>query len=83
MILSLAQIRLLPRAVCRSCNAPIIWARTDNGRPIPLDAEPSKRVILDNTHGADMIGANVVDTLMPHHATCPNAAKHRKRKAGG
>lgn len=25
---------------CRSCGAPIIWARTLRGKAIPLDAEP-------------------------------------------
>jgi len=24
---------------CRSCNAPIVWARTTNGKAIPVDAE--------------------------------------------
>jgi len=25
---------------CRSCNAELIWATTEKGKPIPLDAEP-------------------------------------------
>jgi hypothetical protein len=26
---------------CRSCNAPVVWARTTKGKNIPLDAEDS------------------------------------------
>lgn len=26
--------------VCRTCKDPIVWARTTNGYPIPLDPEP-------------------------------------------
>ena len=81
MILSRAQIKCLPVGLCRSCKAQIIWARTDNGRRIPIDAEPVKRVILDDSHGGDIVGASLVDTFMPHHATCPNAEQHRKAKA--
>ncbi len=27
---------------CRTCGAPIIWARTAKNKAIPLDAEPSE-----------------------------------------
>jgi len=27
---------------CRSCEAPVIWAMTERGKLMPVDAEPSK-----------------------------------------
>lgn len=30
-----------PVVKCRSCGAPIIWAITERGKRIPLDAEPN------------------------------------------
>lgn len=64
---------IFARKLCRSCGAPVIWVRTINGKAQPLDAEPQKRVIIND----DGIGL-VVDTYMPHHATCPYADRHRK-----
>lgn len=58
---------------CRSCSAPILWTRTTKNRPIPLDPDPDKRVVVTDT------GARVVDTYTPHFATCPHADKHRHR----
>jgi hypothetical protein len=29
--------------VCVRCKRPILWAKTINGYPVPLDAEPHKR----------------------------------------
>jgi hypothetical protein len=28
-------------ATCRRCDAPIIWAKTEKGRPVPLDVNPA------------------------------------------
>lgn len=33
-------------ATCRSCGAPIVWARTPAGKRTPLDAKPEKRVVI-------------------------------------
>lgn len=30
----------LTRAKCRSCEAPIFWVFTENGRRMPIDADP-------------------------------------------
>ena len=79
-LLGRARLQEVPVVQCRSCGARIRWARTVNGSKIPIDAEPAKRIVLTTDHGADIIGAVVVDTFMPHHATCPNAAEHRKAK---
>jgi hypothetical protein len=72
-----------PSRACRSCGAPIIFAQTDGGKTIPVDAAPQKRVVL---RPVDLPNeppvAQVVDTYVSHFATCPNAAQHRKPKEG-
>lgn len=60
---------------CRSCQAPIIWVTSaTTKRPMPLDAKPEKRVVVDEHH----VG-RVVDAYVSHFSTCPNAAQHRKK----
>lgn len=75
-------------ASCRACGAAIVWARTINDRPIPLDAEPNPagNVILDGTT-AHVLGGDGqtipfelahladADRHMPHHATCTEWGK--------
>lgn len=69
---------------CRSCDAPIVFARTIKGRRIPLDAEPN-----DTTGNIELrqgIAYVVTDARDPdthrytsHFATCPNAGDWRNR----
>ena len=61
-----------------SCGASMLWAKTKNNKNIPLDAEPEKRFVFlpERPEGV----ADMVDTYMPHHATCPEADKYRKDK---
>lgn len=78
-------------SACRSCSAPILWARTERGKRIPLDAEPyggdDTRGLfvlreLDDPEGPLAIAAWGLDGLEPHYrshfATCPQAAEHRR-----
>ena len=53
---------------CRSCNAPIIWFKTAEGRNMPVDADTVEA------------GDTEMDLTRhkSHFATCPNADKHRK-----
>jgi hypothetical protein len=60
---------------CRACNAPLVWATSENGRPMPLDAKPEKRVVV----GGDGVG-RVVTTHVSHFVTCPKAGEFRKPK---
>lgn len=81
---------------CSRCPAEIVWAVTEKGAKIPLDAKPEKRTVLvpmsgevvvrrsrdvptlpDGSFGLN-VRAVVVDTFMPHHATCPAVASFRK-----
>jgi hypothetical protein len=66
-------------ARCRSCGAPIIWAKTARGSPIPLDASPGPQPNLaPNADGAMVVVPPGSGQHTSHFATCPNAAAHRK-----
>lgn len=62
---------------CKSCNAPIYWAKTESGKAIPLDRPGESRVVIEAGR------AKVRQTFVAHFATCPNADKHRKGKDHG
>ncbi len=75
------------RALCRSCNAAILWVETVNGRKMPLDPEP----VADGNMVVEPDGrmrtvkkadANAIPFETPryksHFATCKFAASHRK-----
>jgi len=70
---------------CRSCGAPILWARSTRGRMVPLDREP----VADGTIilGADDVAFVLGPADEPiagtpryhsHFATCPDADKYRR-----
>ncbi|HEY1309247.1 MAG TPA: hypothetical protein VGF24_37165 [Vicinamibacterales bacterium] len=75
-------------AVCKSCGAEIVWAKTIKGRPIPLDRAPSQRgnVVLSdegtalvyNSPGAIAPRYQDSPRYLSHFATCPDADEHRK-----
>lgn len=75
-------------AVCRSCGATILWAKTDTGKSMPLDAEPDSagNVLLYRTPRglqAVVMGKTVApdpraSVHQSHFATCPFASEHRK-----
>ncbi len=79
-------------SACRSCGAEIIWARTERGSKMPLDAEPSDNETLasglfvlrdKNSHiGPLAIAAWGLEGTEPHYvthfATCPHADQHRR-----
>ncbi|HAM56177.1 MAG TPA: hypothetical protein DCQ64_12545 [Candidatus Rokubacteria bacterium] len=65
---------------CKGCGAPILWATTRNGKPIPLDRDPDPKgnIVLAGPLArlftADDAGAT---RYMPHHATCPKAKQFK------
>lgn len=67
-------------ALCRSCGAVIIWAQTENGKRIPLDAESEKRFVALCRIEDDTPVVALRHTHLSHFATCPNASAHRKPK---
>lgn len=62
---------------CSSCGAPMIWTDTEGGRRMPVDAKPTKGIVL-GFGGRATPSAKVVDVYTSHFATCPNANAHRK-----
>ena len=73
-----------PPGRCKSCKAPIFWARTDNDRAIPLD--PQQRldgnVVLFGEGECRVVKAGE-GRYVTHFTSCPKASSHRGRKAGG
>jgi len=71
---------------CRSCDAPIIWTVTTNGKRMPVDADAhiaSRGFQLDEDEDppvARFVAAPVVGATLhqSHFATCPNADQHRR-----
>lgn len=66
---------------CKSCGAPIRWARTaGSGKPIPLNE--ARTVVLRELPGQTAgDGTPIVETVVGHQshfATCPQAAEHRR-----
>lgn len=82
------------KSKCRSCGAAVLWAITEKGKRIPLDAEPNMKgntmieaeTVEENGHMTERFVARIVSPLfdgskpryMPHHATCPDAKKWRR-----
>ena len=76
--------------LCRSCTGRVIWARTVNGRSMPVDAEPNGggNVVL-TCQGPGKVRALVLGSedrppegkarRTSHFATCPQASGWRKR----
>ena len=73
---------------CRSCSAEIRWVKTEQGKNMPVDADP-----VDDGNLAVDWDQGVCHYLKPpdqddytgrrytsHFATCPNAKQHRKPK---
>lgn len=66
---------------CRSCKAPIVWAKTKNEKWAPFDAKPERRFIL-HTGDDGILHADAQPTYESHYATCPDAVAWRKGAPG-
>lgn len=78
-------------AACDSCGARIRWVHTSTGKAMPVDDLPTEdgNVVLVKPDGGPLVARVItkgehVDALTArfksHFATCPDAAKHRRRK---
>ena len=73
--------------VCRSCKAPVLWAVTERGRPMPVDPDrvPNGNLnLLDDEHGGAPLAVVVkpdpaVERYVSHFATCPQRGDWRRR----
>lgn len=61
---------------CKSCQAPILWSTSKNGKPMPLDGDPETRAIISPATGR----SHLVATYKPHWASCPHADQWKKSK---
>lgn len=75
-------------AKCQSCGGPMRWGLTTRDQRMPLDPEPTREGnvwirpdgrlrVLSNTERQRALDAGQA-LYLPHHATCPSAARHRK-----
>ena len=73
-------------SVCKSCGAAVIWAVTDSGRRMPLDANPivkgvsaigTGRLMLRND-GQTLRAHTVSELYQSHFSTCPDSDKWRE-----
>lgn len=80
---------------CKSCGQHIIWIRTSAGKSMPCNpemitykAQPGGRekIVTPNgeVHSAEIVKSGTPDATgigyISHFATCPNAARHRKKQ---
>lgn len=66
-------------ASCGSCGAEVEWVVTAKGRRMPLDAIAVGGGNVRVVDGVAVVGAPGFGDRVSHFATCPNAAKHRRR----
>ena len=77
---------------CRACHAEIWWAETEQGKRMPVDADPSPdgnvAVVREGAGEAPPVvrvlpagdlPLNLVVLYTSHFATCPNASQHRRK----
>ena len=76
-------------ANCGTCGAEIRWCRTHSGAAMPIDAKPTKVVVLRHVEGEGGSKAwigDTVDGFTSHFATCPDAKSWRRQgpaRSGG
>ena len=59
---------------CKSCDAEIIWAKTTNGKAMPLNVKKTRVLVLNASGNIDFSQFGHES----HFATCPNADAWRK-----
>ena len=70
--------------VCNTCGAPIAWARSTNGKPMPLNGTPTLggNIELDAHGVAHVVKPEPsVPRYTSHFSNCPQASGHRKARA--
>lgn len=80
-----------PSDECRSCKAPIVWAKTRTGKDMPIDAEPRpdgniRLTVRGGQPYADVLSAARIATSTSwgalrtsHFVTCAQAGQWRTR----
>jgi hypothetical protein len=77
---------------CKSCAAPITWAKTRTGKSIPLDRDPVPHgniTIIDHAGDTPIVSVGQLELgevehstfrYQSHFSTCPDAGAHRRRR---
>lgn len=71
---------------CRGCNAVIRWAKTEAGKPIPVDPEPvpGGNLVVTAQGIAHFLKKDELPTgptYVSHFSTCPNRDQFKRRAA--
>lgn len=61
------------QALCSACKNAIVWLTTKNGRPAPVDPRQLRIISEDGSYHTG---------YESHFASCPEAARFRKKKKG-
>lgn len=62
---------------CRSCDAAVVWMKTNRGRNMPVDVDGIDEADLTYEDGKPLFDPEAGH--VSHFATCPHAEKHRRR----
>jgi len=69
----------MSRDACFSCHAPVIWAKTEKGRAMPVDAAPVETGNIELAGGVAKYVPAGTGRYVSHFVTCPQAKGWRKR----
>jgi len=58
----------------------MIFATTDRGAKMPLDAKETKIAVIRRNDAGETLVERLVVGHVPHHLTCPNADDFRRKK---
>lgn len=70
-------------ATCRGCGRKILWARTEDGKAIPLDAVApvyEAHEAESAERGDTLIARRATTSYVSHFVTCPKRDEFRKAK---
>lgn len=67
---------------CKSCGAPIYWAKTGSGKNMPIDAKPESRFIAEWDPKTGVLSVSNRNTYVSHFSTCSQADRHRSKSSG-
>jgi hypothetical protein len=72
-------------STCKTCHMPIIWARTESGKAIPIDhverADGNITLVNCGAYLSARVGAAGSGRYVSHFTTCKQANGHRKPRA--
>jgi hypothetical protein len=76
---------IAPLGTCRACPAKILWAKTERGKPIPLDPDPvpDGNIVVTDAGIAHFLKSTEMATgprYVSHFSTCPKSAHFRKQQ---